>query len=138
MRLSEGWISLPMRSFVRWGAHGHATIQRGMVTALVTSRRPAGAKAFSVFVWRWLAAEAVSNQLSRGRNCVRLGCIDMTHITRTLVRFITSEDGPTATEYAVMLALIIVLCIGAISGIGNTVSGISTTAARGLPTGAGS
>lgn len=33
--------------------------------------------------------------------------------------FIRSEDGPTATEYAVMLALIIVVCLTAIGGIGT-------------------
>ena len=33
--------------------------------------------------------------------------------------FIKSEDGPTATEYAVMLALIIVVCITAVKAIGT-------------------
>lgn len=33
--------------------------------------------------------------------------------------FLTSEDGPTAVEYAVMLALIVVVCLGAIGGIGT-------------------
>lgn len=35
--------------------------------------------------------------------------------------FLISEDGPTATEYAVMLALIIVVSLGAIAGIGTTI-----------------
>jgi pilus assembly protein Flp/PilA len=52
--------------------------------------------------------------------------------------FLNSEEGPTATEYAVMLALIIVVCIGAISGIGNTVSTIFTNVDAGLPTGSSS
>ncbi len=52
--------------------------------------------------------------------------------------FLVAEDGPTATEYAVMLALIIVVCIGAISGIGNTVSNIFSTVDAGLPTGSAS
>jgi len=52
--------------------------------------------------------------------------------------FLYSEDGPTATEYAVMLALIVVVCVAAISGIGNTVSGIFTTVDAGLPTGGAS
>ena len=34
-------------------------------------------------------------------------------------KFITSEDGPTAVEYAVMLALIVVVCLTAIQAIGN-------------------
>ena len=33
--------------------------------------------------------------------------------------FLVSEDGPTAVEYAVMLALIIVVCIGTITTIGT-------------------
>jgi pilus assembly protein Flp/PilA len=33
-------------------------------------------------------------------------------------KFVTSEDGPTAVEYAVMLALIIVVCLTAIQAIG--------------------
>jgi pilus assembly protein Flp/PilA len=33
--------------------------------------------------------------------------------------FLKSEDGPTAVEYAVMLALIIVVCIGAITTLGG-------------------
>ncbi|HUU83090.1 MAG TPA: Flp family type IVb pilin [Phycisphaerae bacterium] len=36
--------------------------------------------------------------------------------------FLKSEDGPTATEYAVMLALIIVVAIGAITALGGKVS----------------
>jgi pilus assembly protein Flp/PilA len=34
-------------------------------------------------------------------------------------RFLASEDGPTAVEYAVMLALIVVVCLGAITSIGT-------------------
>ena len=36
-----------------------------------------------------------------------------------IYRFLASEDGPTAVEYAVMLALIVVVCLGAISAIGT-------------------
>jgi pilus assembly protein Flp/PilA len=47
--------------------------------------------------------------------------------------FLKREDGPTAVEYAVMLALIIVVCIAAISALGSNASGtftkISTTVA---------
>lgn len=37
-------------------------------------------------------------------------------------KFLVSEDGPTAVEYAVMLALIIVVCIAAVSTIGEATS----------------
>jgi pilus assembly protein Flp/PilA len=38
---------------------------------------------------------------------------------RPVYRFLRDEDGPTAVEYAVMLALIIVVCITAITSLGN-------------------
>ena len=47
-----------------------------------------------------------------------------------VVNFIKAEDGPTAVEYAVMLALIIVVCITAITALGtnsnNTFSYVAT------------
>ena len=36
-----------------------------------------------------------------------------------LVRFVRAEDGPTAVEYAVMLALIVVVCLVAITALGT-------------------
>jgi pilus assembly protein Flp/PilA len=38
---------------------------------------------------------------------------------RSAVEFLKAEDGPTAVEYAVMLALIVVVCIAAITAIGQ-------------------
>ena len=38
-------------------------------------------------------------------------------------QFLSSEDGPTAVEYAVMLALILVACITIVTNLGTTVSG---------------
>jgi pilus assembly protein Flp/PilA len=50
-------------------------------------------------------------------------------------RFLRDEDGPTAVEYAVMLALIIVVCIGAITALGsnanNTFSNVALNSAVG-------
>ena len=51
-------------------------------------------------------------------------------------RFLRDEDGPTAVEYAVMLALIIVVCITAITTLGtnanNTFSNVAlNTAVKG-------
>ena len=58
---------------------------------------------------------------------------------KTLVKrmhsFLRSEGGPTVTEYAVMLALIIAVCIAGISLIGDKVESIFTTITGGLPTG---
>jgi pilus assembly protein Flp/PilA len=50
--------------------------------------------------------------------------------------FLTGEDGPTAVEYAVMLALIIVVCIGAITTLGGNANAVFSNVA--LNTAAGS
>ena len=55
----------------------------------------------------------------------------MQKFLNTAKRFMKSEDGPTATEYAVMLSLIIVACIATISLLGleiNTLFGSVQTA----------
>jgi pilus assembly protein Flp/PilA len=53
-------------------------------------------------------------------------------VLSSIVRFLKKEDGPTAVEYAVMLALIIVVCIAAITTLGsnanNTFSNVATSA----------
>jgi pilus assembly protein Flp/PilA len=43
----------------------------------------------------------------------------MRAVTRFWIDFLTKEDGPTAVEYAVMLALIIVVCLAAVATIGS-------------------
>ena len=54
----------------------------------------------------------------------------MKQFSNALVKFLKNEDGPTAVEYAVMLALIIVVCIAAITTLGsnanNTFSYVGT------------
>ena len=50
-------------------------------------------------------------------------------------RFLVSEDGPTAVEYAVMLALIIIVCLTAIQAVGTNASTTFTNVAATLPTG---
>jgi pilus assembly protein Flp/PilA len=40
-------------------------------------------------------------------------------LVSTVARFLKGEEGPTAVEYAVMLALIIVVCIAAITILGS-------------------
>ena len=60
----------------------------------------------------------------------------MKQLGSALVKFLKSEDGPTAVEYAVMLALIIVVCIGAITTLGlNTNNTFSYIAGIVAPTG---
>jgi len=61
----------------------------------------------------------------------------MRAITKSLVEFIKKEDGPTAVEYAVMLALIVVVCIAAITSLGqNANSTFSFVSSAIKPTGA--
>ena len=47
--------------------------------------------------------------------------------TRCVQDFYWREDGPTAVEYAVMLALIIVVCIAAITTLGANANNIFTS-----------
>jgi pilus assembly protein Flp/PilA len=44
----------------------------------------------------------------------------MTKFVNSVKKFLVSEDGPTAVEYAVMLALIIIVCLTAIGNIGTS------------------
>jgi len=44
----------------------------------------------------------------------------MSMLAQKVQRFLVSEDGPTAVEYAVMLALIIIVCLTAIGSLGTT------------------
>lgn len=49
--------------------------------------------------------------------------------------FLVSEDGPTATEYAVMLALIIIVALAAITLLGQKVRDVFTNVKNALPDG---
>ena len=51
----------------------------------------------------------------------------LSRISGSVVNFLKREDGPTAVEYAVMLALIIVVCIGAITTLGKNANNTFTT-----------
>ncbi len=51
----------------------------------------------------------------------------LTRLPQFLVDFLRSENGPTAVEYAVMLALIIVACIGAITTLGGNANATFNT-----------
>ena len=46
----------------------------------------------------------------------------MRNVAKKFVEFMKKEDGPTAVEYAVMLALIIIVCLTTISSIGTNSS----------------
>lgn len=59
----------------------------------------------------------------------------MTSILSRARHFLVSEDGPTATEYAVMLALIIIVALAAISSLGEKVNTVFTNVEGELPDG---
>ena len=46
----------------------------------------------------------------------------MNSLCRKVVRFLASEDGPTAVEYAVMAALVIAVCVLAVEAVGSQLS----------------
>ena len=63
----------------------------------------------------------------------------MRNLCDAVVRFIEREDGPTAVEYAVMLALIVVVCLGAITTLGQNANGtFNNVGLNGTLTGSGS
>ncbi len=43
----------------------------------------------------------------------------MKKFTNHVVRFLKDESGPTAVEYAIMLALIVIVCIATITQVGT-------------------
>jgi pilus assembly protein Flp/PilA len=57
----------------------------------------------------------------------------MTQWIKKLNSFLRDEEGATATEYAVMLALIIVIALGAISALGTKVSATFSDVTAKLP-----
>ncbi len=51
----------------------------------------------------------------------------MQRCAKSLVKFLKAEDGPTAVEYAVMLALIMVVCLTALTTLGTNSKATYTT-----------
>lgn len=59
----------------------------------------------------------------------------MKSLISKMQRFLVSEDGPTAVEYAVMLALIVIVCITAIQSVGTNAKTTFTNVANSLSSG---
>jgi len=57
----------------------------------------------------------------------------MKSLAQKVQRFLVSEDGPTAVEYAVMLALIVIVCLTAISSVGTKASSTFNKIASSMP-----
>ncbi|MFO0964773.1 MAG: Flp family type IVb pilin [Gemmataceae bacterium] len=58
----------------------------------------------------------------------------MQKLARPILNFLKAEDGPTAVEYAVMLALIIVVCITAITALGTNANATFNTVGTAIGT----
>ncbi len=56
----------------------------------------------------------------------------MFQFAQSVKKFLVSEDGPTAVEYAVMLALIVIVCLTAIQAVGTNASAKFDAAATAL------
>ena len=56
----------------------------------------------------------------------------MKSLAQKLHRFLVSEDGPTAVEYAVMLALIVIVCLTAIQQLGTQANTTFTNVKDGI------
>ena len=56
----------------------------------------------------------------------------MQSLANKVCRFLASEDGPTAVEYAVMLALIVIVCLTAIQAIGTNANSTFNSIANSL------
>ncbi len=56
----------------------------------------------------------------------------MRKFTEAVINFVKREDGPTAVEYAVMLALIIVVCLAAITQLGSNANSTFTSVGSNL------
>jgi pilus assembly protein Flp/PilA len=78
----------------------------------------------------WAFSAPVPGRAQKGRTSASSvgyffeGSRSMHTLSQSLLKFLKDEDGPTAVEYAVMLALIIVVCIAAILTLGQNASSI--------------
>lgn len=84
----------------------------------------------------WLKGSVV-----RGEFLIRGTCpnfkqkeIEMRGFVQKVQRFLVSEDGPTAVEYAVMLALIVIVALTAIQTVGTRTSATFNNIASKMPT----
>jgi pilus assembly protein Flp/PilA len=59
------------------------------------------------------------------------GCV------KSIRNFLVAEDGPTAVEYAVMLALIIVVCLVAITALGTNANKVFSNVSLNMAAGGG-
>ncbi len=69
----------------------------------------------------WIIPKRSSRRLARIHRSLddEADALMLTQSIARFGRFLRQEDGPTATEYAVLLSLIVVLCVGAVKQMSN-------------------
>jgi pilus assembly protein Flp/PilA len=75
---------------------------------------------------RCIALGGAASSLSYGPFRCLYKEISMQGMISSVQRFLVSEDGPTAVEYAVMLSLILVACISIVTTLGTSIKGVFT------------
>lgn len=76
----------------------------------------------SAELWTQAFADRLSSRVGSLQKCLRFEMISkerLNGLKSSIGRFLATEDGPTAVEYAVMLALIVVVCLAAVSSVGS-------------------
>ncbi len=58
---------------------------------------------------------------------------DMNNLRKKIHCFLASEEGPTAVEYAVMLALIVIVCLATIAQVGHEANHLFEDVGDALP-----
>ena len=58
----------------------------------------------------------------------------MRQLRQNIIHFLKNEDGPTAVEYAVMLALIVAVCVPAVTALGGNANNTFNVVAKKLAT----
>ena len=56
----------------------------------------------------------------------------MNYLKSLVSNFLKQEDGPTAVEYAIMLALIVLVCVAAIVSVGESARGVFQAVSNGF------
>ena len=63
---------------------------------------------------------------------MKLGCFKeslfmLSYVPRSFVAFLKNEEGPTSVEYALLLALIVIVCFAAVTTLGSNAKATYTT-----------
>jgi pilus assembly protein Flp/PilA len=85
-----------------------------------------GAAALLVSLFTFCASVAAEDPVSSGQE------LTMTRSIARIKRFLASEDGPTAVEYAVMLGLIVLAIITIVGALASSVSGTFSSVSSSL------